>query len=61
MGVPGLWDVRATGEGSAILANIEQIIRHTGKPEALAQLALEGFRREQTANELKGAPCSSMS
>ncbi|CAE6506169.1 unnamed protein product [Rhizoctonia solani] len=40
MGVPGLWD----------------IIRHTGKSEALAQLALEGFRRDQTVNPIKGLP-----
>ncbi|KAG9121380.1 hypothetical protein FRC07_002688 [Ceratobasidium sp. 392] len=40
MGVPGLWD----------------LIRHTGKPEALAQLALQGFRRDATTNPLKGLP-----
>ncbi|CAE6416976.1 unnamed protein product [Rhizoctonia solani] len=40
MGVPGLWD----------------IIRHTGKSEALAQLALEGFRRDQVLNPIQGLP-----
>ncbi|KDN37084.1 hypothetical protein RSAG8_10359, partial [Rhizoctonia solani AG-8 WAC10335] len=37
MGVPGLWD----------------IIRHTGKSEALTQLALGGFRRDQTPRALR--------
>ncbi|CAE6456961.1 unnamed protein product [Rhizoctonia solani] len=40
MGVPGLWD----------------IIRHTGKSEALAQLALEGFRRDLAVNPIQGLP-----
>ncbi|KAB5591761.1 hypothetical protein CTheo_4793 [Ceratobasidium theobromae] len=40
MGVPGLWD----------------IIRHTGKSEALAQIAIEGFRRDCTVQQLKGLP-----
>ncbi|CEL56477.1 hypothetical protein RSOLAG1IB_11949 [Rhizoctonia solani AG-1 IB] len=40
MGVPGLWD----------------IIRHTGKSEALAQLALEGFRRDQAVKPVEGLP-----
>ncbi|CAE6442612.1 unnamed protein product [Rhizoctonia solani] len=40
MGVPGLWD----------------IIRHTGKSEALAQLALEGFRRDQATKPIEGLP-----
>ncbi|KAJ1300599.1 hypothetical protein OPQ81_002253 [Rhizoctonia solani] len=40
MGVPGLWD----------------IIRHTGKSEALAQLALEGFRRDPAVNPIRGLP-----
>ncbi|QRV85302.1 XPG i-region domain-containing protein [Ceratobasidium sp. AG-Ba] len=40
MGVPGLWD----------------LIRHTGKPQALAQLALQGFRRDAAVDPLQGLP-----